>query len=82
MRKAKLTPEELTRISGGDMGDGKYGGDGGYDDYFQFNCRICGSDHFFIIDMVPKKVYTDGSYRPANGLFRCMDCNTQVWQNL
>lgn len=44
MRKAKLIPEELTRISGGDMGD--------------------------------------GSYRPANGLFRCMDCNTQVWHNL
>lgn len=50
MRKAKLTPEELARISGGDMGDGKYG--------------------------------CDGSYRPANGLFRCMDCNTQVWHNL
>ena len=53
--KRYLNEKELEKVNGGAMGDGKYGGDGGYDDYFSFKCPICGSNHFYVIDLQPEK---------------------------
>ena len=76
--KRYLNEKEMEKVNGGAMGDGKYGGDGGYDDYFWFHCPICGSNHFFVEDLQPEKVYKDGTVRPSNGLFRCMKCGNVV----
>ena len=35
VEKKYLSTEELDKVSGGAMGDGKYGGDGGFDGYIQ-----------------------------------------------
>ena len=80
--KRYLNEKELEKVNGGAMGDGKYGGDGGYDDYFSFKCPICGSNHFYIIDLQPEKVYRDGTVRKSNGLFECMDCGKVIMMDL
>ena len=82
IKKIYITENELEKVSGGEIGDGKYGGDGGYDDYFEFNCPRCGSNHFFVVDLVPEKIYRDGTKRPSNGLFRCMNCGKEIMMDL
>ena len=78
IEKRYLNNEDLSKINGGKMGDGKYGGDGGFDGYFSFVCPKCGSNHFFVIDYLPPRTYKDGTPRPCAGLFRCMDCGKTI----
>ena len=73
-----LSAEDLKKVSGGKMGDGKYGGDGGFDGYYSFVCPICGGNHWFVIDYQPPRTYKDGTPRPCAGLFRCMDCGKTI----
>lgn len=74
VEKRYLSIEDLDKVSGGEMGDGIYGGDGGFDGYFSFVCPKCGSKHWYVIDYQPARTYKDGTPRPSAGLFRCMDC--------
>ena len=51
----------MEKVSGVAIGDGKYGGDGEDDAYLNLGCLHCGSNHFFVEDLIPKKIYEDGT---------------------
>ena len=69
--KKYVQENDLEKVNGGAMGDGKYGGDGGYDDYFWYHCPICGSNHFFVEDLQPEKVYRDGTVQSSGHRIKC-----------